>query len=112
MRDAVEALAPLAPAVAGSLRRHLEALRGLALDPPGPPVVAHGDFYPSQVLFDGPTTGLVDFDTVCLAEPALDLGSFTGHLAVAVRKAPGRGGRGRLTAPRISGPRSSASTGA
>jgi ABC-type multidrug transport system fused ATPase/permease subunit len=86
-RAAVEALAPLAPAVAGTLRRHLEALRGRALDAPGPPVVAHGDFYPSQVLFDGPTTGLVDFDTVCLGEPALDLGSFTGHLAVAVRKA-------------------------
>ena len=86
-RAAVEALAPLAPAVAGTLRGHLEALRGRALDAPGPPVVAHGDFYPSQVLFDGPTTGLVDFDTVCLAEPALDLGQFTGHLAVAVRKA-------------------------
>jgi ABC-type multidrug transport system fused ATPase/permease subunit len=86
-RAAVEDLAPLAPAVAGTLRGHLEALRGRALDAPGPPLVAHGDFYPSQVLFDGPTTGLVDFDTVCLGEPALDLGSFTGHLAVAVRKA-------------------------
>jgi hypothetical protein len=89
---AVDALAPLAPAVAGSLRRHLDALRGLALDPPGPSVVAHGEFHPSQVLFDGPTTGLVDFDTMCLAEPAQDVGSFTAHLAVAVRK--GRDGAG------------------
>ena len=35
---------------------------------------------------------MVDFDTVCRAEPALDLGQFTGHLAVAVgtaRAAPG-----------------------
>jgi hypothetical protein len=37
------------------------------------------------VLFDGPTSSLVDFDTVCRAEPALDLGQFTGELAVAVR---------------------------
>jgi ABC-type multidrug transport system ATPase subunit len=89
---ALEALAPLAPALAGSLQRHLGPLRDLALDPPGRSGVAHGDFDASQVLFDGPTTGVVDFDTVCLAEPALDLGSFTGHLAVAVRKARDGGG--------------------
>jgi aminoglycoside phosphotransferase (APT) family kinase protein len=89
VQGAVDDLAPLAPALAGSLQRHLADVRGLALDPPGPPVVAHGDFDPSQVLFDGPTTSLVDFDAVCLAEQALDLGQFTGHLAVAVRKAQG-----------------------
>jgi ABC-type multidrug transport system fused ATPase/permease subunit len=89
VQGAVDDLAPLAPALAGSLQRHLADVRDLALDPPGPPVVAHGDFDPSQVLFDGPTTSLVDFDAVCLAEQALDLGQFTGHLAVAVRKAQG-----------------------
>jgi ABC-type multidrug transport system fused ATPase/permease subunit len=87
IRASVDALAPLAPGLAGSLRRHLGALDGLALDAPAPLRVAHGDFEPSQVLFDGPTTSLVDFDTLCLAEPALDLGSFTAHLAVAVRTA-------------------------
>jgi hypothetical protein len=87
VRAAVDGLAPLAPALAASLHHHLAAVGDLALDPPGPIGVAHGDFDHSQVLFDGPTTSLVDFDTVCLAEPALDLGQFTGHLAVAVRKA-------------------------
>jgi ABC-type multidrug transport system fused ATPase/permease subunit len=87
VRAAVDDLAPLAPVLAASLHRHLGAVGDLALDPPGPLGVAHGDLDPSQVLFDGPTTSLVDFDTVCLAEPALDLGQFTGHLAVAVRKA-------------------------
>jgi ABC-type multidrug transport system fused ATPase/permease subunit len=87
VRAAVDGLAPLAPAVAASLHRHLAAAGDLALDPPGRLGVAHGDLDPSQVLFDGPTTSLVDFDTVCLAEPALDLGQFTAHLAVAVRKA-------------------------
>jgi ABC-type multidrug transport system fused ATPase/permease subunit len=87
VRAAVDDLAPMAPRLAGSLHRRLGAVGDLALDPPGPLVVAHGDLDPSQVLFDGPTTSLVDFDTVCLAEPALDLGQFTGHLAVAVRKA-------------------------
>ena len=87
VRTAVEAVAPLAPALARSLHGHLDALGDLTLDAPGPSVASHGDFAPSQILFDGPTTGLVDFDTVCLAEPALDLGSFTAHLAAAVRKA-------------------------
>jgi hypothetical protein len=85
VRAAVDDLVPMAPALAASLHRHLGAVGDLALDPPGPLGVAYGDLDPSQVLFDGPTTGLVDFDTVCLAEPALDLGQFTGHLAVAVR---------------------------
>jgi aminoglycoside phosphotransferase (APT) family kinase protein len=89
VRAAVDDLTPMAPALATSLHRHLGAVGDLALDPPGPLGVAHGDLDPSQVLFDGPTSSLVDFDTVCLAEPALDLGQFTGHLAVAVRKAQG-----------------------
>jgi ABC-type multidrug transport system fused ATPase/permease subunit len=87
VRASVDALAPMAPALATSLHRHLGAVADLALDPPGPLGVAHGDFHASQVLFDGPTTSLVDFDTVCLAEPALDLGRFTGRLAVTLRMA-------------------------
>ncbi|WP_448621970.1 ABC transporter transmembrane domain-containing protein [Geodermatophilus sp. URMC 65] len=92
VRAAVDDLAPLTPALAASLHRHLGAVGDLAFDPPGPLGVAHGDFHPSQVLFDGPTTGLVDFDTVCLAEPALDLGQFTGYLAVTIRRAQDAGG--------------------
>jgi ABC-type multidrug transport system fused ATPase/permease subunit len=87
VRATVEDLAPLAPALTASLHRHLEAIGDLALGPPGQDGVAHGALHPSKVLFDGPTTSLVDFDTVCLAEPALDLGEFTGHLAVTVRRA-------------------------
>ena len=92
-RAAVEDLAPMAPALAASLHRRLRAVGDLVLDPPGPRGVAHGDFHPARVLFDGPTTSLVDFGAVCLAEPALDLGQFTGRLAVAVRAAHGAAGR-------------------
>jgi ABC-type multidrug transport system fused ATPase/permease subunit len=88
VRVAVDALAPLAPTLAASLHRHVRACDDLALDPPGPLATAHGDFTPSRVLFDGPTTSLVDFDTVCLAEPALDLGEFTAHLTVAAPRHP------------------------
>jgi aminoglycoside phosphotransferase (APT) family kinase protein len=47
------------------------------------PVPAHGDFTPSQVLLDGPgRTGIVDVDTLCIAEPALDIGRFLAYLHV------------------------------
>jgi aminoglycoside phosphotransferase (APT) family kinase protein len=86
VRAAVDDLAPMAPALAASLNRHLALVGEVARDAGGPLRLAHGDFEPSQVLFDGPTSSLVDFDTVCRAEPALDLGQFTGYLAVAVRR--------------------------
>jgi Ser/Thr protein kinase RdoA (MazF antagonist) len=54
---------------------------------PLPFVTAHGDYTHSQVLFDGTSTALVDFDTMCRSEPALDLGHFCAHLRVACRKA-------------------------
>ena len=53
----------------------------------------HGDYTPAQVLFEGPVTGLIDFDTVCQAEPALDLGQFVAYLRVAVSKAERASGR-------------------
>jgi hypothetical protein len=87
VRATVDAIAPMAPALAAALHRSLRAVGDLASDAPGPLGVAHGDFDASQVLFGGSTASLVDFDTVCLAEPALDLGQFTGHLAASVRKA-------------------------
>jgi aminoglycoside phosphotransferase (APT) family kinase protein len=83
----------MAPALAASLHRSLDTIGDLAADRPRPQGVAHGDLNPSQVLFDGPTTSVVDFDTVCLAEPALDLGQFTARLAAAVRAAEDAAGR-------------------
>jgi len=50
----------------------------------------HGDFTYTQLIFDDQSCGLVDFDTVCRAEPALDLGQFTAYLRLAGRKAQRR----------------------
>jgi hypothetical protein len=47
---------------------------------------SHGDFSYTQLIFEGTRSGLVDFDTVCQAEPALDLGQFLAYVRVAVRK--------------------------
>jgi hypothetical protein len=42
--------------------------------------LAHGDFKPEQLLFNGDGPGLVDFDELCQAEAALDLGKFVALL--------------------------------
>jgi aminoglycoside phosphotransferase (APT) family kinase protein len=47
----------------------------------------HGDFTYTQVIFAGQQAGLVDFDAVCQAESALDLGHFMAYLAIASVKA-------------------------
>ena len=50
---------------------------------------AHGDFSYTQILFSRDRHGLVDFDGVCRAEPALDLGHFLAYLRFAMVKAAG-----------------------
>ncbi len=50
------------------------------------PRFSHGDFTHGQVIFDGAASGLVDFDGVCQAEPALDLGQFLTYLRLVGRK--------------------------
>lgn len=40
---------------------------------------SHGDFTYTQLIFDGKDGGLVDFDTMCQAEPAQDLGHYLAY---------------------------------
>ena len=43
-------------------------------------VLLHRDYHDKQILIDGSRAGLIDFDTLCLGDPALDLGNFLAHL--------------------------------
>ncbi|USQ77770.1 phosphotransferase [Ornithinimicrobium cryptoxanthini] len=43
------------------------------------PVVSHRDLHDKQILADGASLGLLDFDTAALAEPALDLANLWVH---------------------------------
>lgn len=43
-------------------------------------VLAHRDLHDGQLLWDGRNLALLDLDTVCLAEPALDLGNLAAHV--------------------------------
>jgi aminoglycoside phosphotransferase (APT) family kinase protein len=47
------------------------------------PTLVHRDFYEKQVLVDGTQAILIDFDTLCLADPAIDVGNFLAHLRLA-----------------------------
>jgi aminoglycoside phosphotransferase (APT) family kinase protein len=79
------------PALADRLAAAVVQIEAAAsATPPLPFVTAHGDFSYTQLLFDGDRVGLVDFDGVCRAEPALDLGHFLAYLRFAVVKAAGK----------------------
>ncbi len=51
-----------------------------------PACLCHGDFKYAQVLFDGERVGMVDLDTLCRSEPALDLGQFIAYLRTRIEK--------------------------
>jgi hypothetical protein len=85
-------LLPVWPEAAARLRSSVaRALDGTGGHPhrtesagwPLAPVLAHGDFTAGQVLLDGSDgAAIVDVDTLCVAEPALDVGRFLAYLHV------------------------------
>ncbi|MBV9101039.1 MAG: phosphotransferase [Candidatus Dormibacteraeota bacterium] len=73
--------------LAGSLLAVLNGVtRQAAQAPAGEPVFSHGSFAPSQLMFDGDRTGLLDFERVCRAEPGFDLGRFLASLRTSVSR--------------------------
>ena len=76
------------PDVARAVRRVTEGPLATAEGPPDM-VLSHGDFTPAQLLLDGTSVGIVDLDTMCWADPALDLGRFLAQLELLAVK---RGG--------------------
>jgi hypothetical protein len=88
LRRELIAVGSRTPALGVRLSRWLAPVEAAAsATEPLPPGPAHGDLTPAQVLFDGDRCGLTDLDTVCRAEPSLDLGHFLAHLRLAVARA-------------------------
>jgi hypothetical protein len=83
----LDVVAQVWPEVAASVMECLDARA--RIPEPVTRVVCHGDFTPSQVLLDGGTPGVVDLDTLCLGDPALDLGRFLAHLQLLSAKVGG-----------------------
>ncbi|MGB8818780.1 MAG: aminoglycoside phosphotransferase family protein [Rhizobiaceae bacterium] len=44
------------------------------------PAACHRDFHEGQLLIWAGECGLLDFDTLCLADPGLDIGNFCAHV--------------------------------
>ena len=85
--QSIQALARVSPdlgAQLGAWHAHIAAYarRAAPLDL----CFSHGDFTYTQLIFDGAGSGLVDFDTVCQAEPVLDLGQFLAYQRLAILK--------------------------
>jgi ABC-type multidrug transport system fused ATPase/permease subunit len=88
LRPDLEVVARMSPDLGAQLgewtRQIVDRASTLA---PLPAKFSHGDFTHDQVLFDDHAAGLLDFDGLCLAEPALDLGQFCAYLRLACAKA-------------------------
>ncbi|TMB91485.1 MAG: hypothetical protein E6J45_05650 [Chloroflexi bacterium] len=83
----VELVRPYAPKLAEWLTHWTDSLRAAAASTrPESVVLSHGDLTPSQLLFDGDGVTVLDFDKMCRAEPALDLGRFVAYLGFHLAK--------------------------
>jgi len=90
MLEGLDLLDRLTPSLAMDFREWVEAVQAsAAAAEPWAPVFSHGDYSPSQIFLDGAECALIDFDTVCQAEPMLDLGTFVAYLRLTARKAGG-----------------------
>lgn len=85
--QSIQALRRISPELGAQLHGWLEWISAFAArNGPLPLCCSHGDFTYTQLIFDGRYYGLVDLDTVCQAEPALDMGQFLAYQRLAVRK--------------------------
>ncbi len=75
--DASDLLPHLQPRIASV---HDACLRLAGNLTPTTPTCIHRDFYPDQVLVDGNRLHLLDFDLLCMGDPAIDIGNFIAHL--------------------------------
>jgi hypothetical protein len=88
LRSAHAAIERVSPDFGARFGSWLEDLtRYAALSHPSSHCLSHGDFSYTQLIFANGDCGLVDFDTICQGEPALDLGHFLAYLRLARVKA-------------------------
>ncbi|HEU5099393.1 MAG TPA: phosphotransferase, partial [Roseiflexaceae bacterium] len=87
LRRELSFIEPISPELAAQIAATLDQIAQIAAQSqPQPLCFNHGDFTYGQLLFDGSSSGLIDFDSVCQAEPALDLAQFLTYVRVASLK--------------------------
>jgi len=88
LEQALTVIDHFSPGLGSEYRKWVDSVNALAAaSEPLPACFSHGDFSPSQLLFSSDQCSLIDFDTICQAEPALDLGQFLAYLRLGARKA-------------------------
>jgi len=76
---AAEAVGITSPALAGRANS-LASRISVQLAAPKRLALLHGDFYAKQILLSQGTPTILDFDRMCLGDPAADFGTFLAHL--------------------------------
>ncbi len=74
----------LRPELTDALELASDQVRAALAAQCGMPRLSHRDYYSKQVLYDGKQAVLIDFDTLCMAEPALDIGNYLAHRTLAM----------------------------
>ena len=80
LREEAEVLSQVFPDLGAQIKSWIDQTVEFSQAYPAMPLCfSHGDFTYTQLIFDGNEGGLVDFDTVCQAEPAQDLGHYLAY---------------------------------
>jgi aminoglycoside phosphotransferase (APT) family kinase protein len=88
LRNELDLVRPVDPGLAEHLEGCIErALNAAQANGPGPVRPCHGDLTHRQIVIERGVPGLIDFDDVCMGEPALDLGRFCAYLRLSARRA-------------------------
>jgi hypothetical protein len=78
------------PDLEQSFQTALESVcQGLQSLPSVVPAPCHRDFHEGQLLLGAGVCGLLDFDTLCLADAALDIGNFSSHVRLSEMRGNG-----------------------
>jgi hypothetical protein len=78
--DSAEVLYQVFPALGVQIKSWISQTVEFAHAYPDMPLCfSHGDFTYTQLIFEGREGGLVDFDSICQAEPAQDLGHYLAY---------------------------------
>jgi hypothetical protein len=78
--EETDVLSHVFPDIGAQVKSWISQTVEFARDYPAMPLCfSHGDFTYTQLIFDGKEGGLVDFDTMCQAEPAQDLGHYLAY---------------------------------
>jgi ABC-type multidrug transport system fused ATPase/permease subunit len=95
--ELVQLVQGISPGLGSHLRKLVAQIATVASESePLALVFSHGDFTHSQLLMAGGRCGLVDYDSIAWAEPALDLGQFIAYLRLTVTKTAPFAGKTRI----------------